>query len=761
MTQWPFSAHHEELRNHVRKFVEKELAPHADEWEETEDFPDWVFNRMGELGFLGLVYPRIYGGQERDYLSKIVLAEEMRHCGSGGLCLALQVQTDMAVPPVYKFGTEAQKRKYLIPAIKGEKIFCLGITEPEAGSDIAAIQTTARKVPGGWEINGGKIFITNGRRAHVMTLLAKSQNEAGAPLGLSLFLVETATEGFSILRVLKKVGMDPSDTAEIQFDRLFVPDDALLGREGGGGMAIQWQLQGERLTGAAGTLAAAQHTLDYALAQFRQEEGRNLGLGNDPVNQELLGLTAELEAVRQLIHTTAWRVSRDQHPVREVAMTKLLAARTGWAVTDNVLRLCRSAGSAPGPDLQRAWRDMRLVRIGGGADEVMREIISRTDQPSDDRLDSDIYGDANDAFREEVRVFLRRDLASFVDEWDANRGMPKPVFRQLGERRLLGLVLPTEAGGEVTGPLHDAIVTEELARLGSGGVAGSFWVHKDVVIPLLSYLGTPDQRRMWLKRCIRGEVVGAIAASPSRGHVVETAFSAARRGRGWVLNGSRDSVVNALVADFTIVPARVEDSSSRVAFFLVEASTPGYAVRPQRTLGWHSAHIGQLTLTEAHVPDSERMERPAAAGGIVPSIDRGWSSLTLALTHLVWAERAYSLAKTYGTSRKAFGRELSKFQVWRHRFADAASRIEATRSLCYSALRLFAAGEDAAARAEQAAAFAAMTSFHVADEGVQVHGGRGYLREFAIQRLWRDAWMGAASSGVASEASLTPGRLGS
>src|ERR671915_327430 len=213
---WPFSPEHDELRRSIRSFVETELAPHAEEWEEAKDFPDWVFKRMGDLGLLGLAYPEEYGGGGGDYLCNIVLGEEMTRSNSGGVAMAIAVQTDMAVPPLFKFGTEEQKQRYLVPAIKGEKIFCLGITEPDAGSDVASISTTATKVDAGWLVNGRKTFITNGRRAHAMTLVAKSDRDAGHH-GISLFLVDTDAPGFDVARVLDKVGMHSSDTAEISF----------------------------------------------------------------------------------------------------------------------------------------------------------------------------------------------------------------------------------------------------------------------------------------------------------------------------------------------------------------------------------------------------------------------------------------------------------------------------------------------------------------------------------------------------------------
>ncbi|MEO8323094.1 MAG: acyl-CoA dehydrogenase family protein, partial [Actinomycetota bacterium] len=196
---WPFEPHHDELRASVRAFVDAELAPHADEWESDGFFPDSVFRRMGELGFLGLSYPEEYGGGGGDYLCNVVLAEELSRCNSGGVAMAIAVQTDMAVPPVHKFGSAEQKKKYLTAAISGEKIFCLGISEPDAGSDVAGIKTTAKKVEGGWIVNGAKLWITNGKRADCMTLVAKTDRDAGHQ-GISLFIVDTDTPGYHVRR---------------------------------------------------------------------------------------------------------------------------------------------------------------------------------------------------------------------------------------------------------------------------------------------------------------------------------------------------------------------------------------------------------------------------------------------------------------------------------------------------------------------------------------------------------------------------------
>src|SRR3954464_9472727 len=238
-----FTDEHEALRESIHAFVVKELAPHAEEWEETT-FPASVFARMGELGFLGLSMPEVYGGQGGDYFCNLVLAEELSHSGSGGLCMGIAVHTDMATPPILQFGTDEQKRDYLVPCIRGEKISCLGITEPDAGSDVSGIRTRAVRDGGERGITGGKTHITNGHRADFIVLVTKTDPDAGYD-GFTLFLVDMDAPGVVREKRLEKLGMHASDTALLAFDDVRVPPDAVLGQIGKGFYHIMWELQGE------------------------------------------------------------------------------------------------------------------------------------------------------------------------------------------------------------------------------------------------------------------------------------------------------------------------------------------------------------------------------------------------------------------------------------------------------------------------------------------------------------------------------------
>jgi alkylation response protein AidB-like acyl-CoA dehydrogenase len=372
-----FSDEHDQLRESIHRFVVKELAPHAEEWEETT-YPDSVFRRMGELGFLGLDKPVRYGGQGGDYYSALVLAEEMSYSHSGGLAMGLAVHTDMAMPPILAFGTEEQKQQWVVPAIKGEKILCLGITEPDAGSDVAAIKTRAVRDGEDYLINGSKTYITNGHRADVIVLVTKTDPDAGYE-GFSLFLVPMDAPGVIREKRLQKLGMHASDTALLAFQDVRVPASAMLGQEGKGFYHIMWELQGERLIGAAGAVAGGQRCFERTLqyAQERRAFGRPIG-HFQVIRHKFAEMATKLETARQMVYTTAWRFANGEYPVREISIAKLYASRIAVEVADECIQIHGGAGYMKEYGVERSWRDLRLNRIGAGTDEIMLDVIGRS-----------------------------------------------------------------------------------------------------------------------------------------------------------------------------------------------------------------------------------------------------------------------------------------------------------------------------------------------------------------------------------------------
>ncbi|HVA18732.1 MAG TPA: acyl-CoA dehydrogenase family protein [Solirubrobacteraceae bacterium] len=371
----PFTEEHEELRASVRGFIDRELAPHAQQWEQDEWFPDEVFGKLAKQGLLGLKYPTGLGGQGGDYLHEAVLCEEMARIGSGGTAAGIGAHINIATPPIWKFGTEEQKQHYLVPSIAGERIGALGITEPGAGSDVAAISTRAERVDGGFLVNGEKTYITNGVRAHFIVTAVKTTAEGGHH-GISFLIVDRG-EGVTSSK-LQKLGWHASDTATIAFDDVFVPEENLLGTLNEGFALIMANFQWERLAMALGAVGAM--TLAWErTAQFAQERnafGRPLS-GHQAIRHKLVDLATSAHTCRCVTYDALRRFVAGEEPLKEVTMAKLLTQRACFELMDECLQIHGGAGYMKEVWVQRAARDARLGPIGGGSDEIMREILGR------------------------------------------------------------------------------------------------------------------------------------------------------------------------------------------------------------------------------------------------------------------------------------------------------------------------------------------------------------------------------------------------
>ena len=371
-----FRDEHEIFRKTLRDFIEKELVPHVDEWEAAELFPREVFNRCGELGFLGVHYPEELGGSGGDYWYSVVWGEELVRARCSGLAMALAVQTDMATPIINELGTKEQKEEFLVPAIRGEYIAALGISEPNCGSDVASIQTTAKTDGDDYIINGAKLWITNGTRADFITLAVRTGGPGYG--GVSLVLFPTKTKGFKVTRKLKKAGNHASDTAELAFEDCRIPRRYLLGEENQGFYYIMMNFQGERLIAAVKAVSASQMNLDRAI-QYMQERsafGRPI-LKFQVWRHTMAELFTEVEAARWLTYRACDLFNRKQDAIKEITMAKLFAGELLNKVTDRCMQAHGGFGYAEEFGVARAWRDARLITIGGGTSEIMKEILSK------------------------------------------------------------------------------------------------------------------------------------------------------------------------------------------------------------------------------------------------------------------------------------------------------------------------------------------------------------------------------------------------
>jgi len=372
----PFTDEHEELRQSIRGFLERELAPHAQEWEEQRWFPNELFPRLAAQGLLGLKYPPQYGGQGGDYLHEAVLCEEMARIGSGGTAAGIGAHVNIATPPIWKFGSEEQKQRFLAPAIRGEKIGALGITEPGAGSDVASLRTRAEPTEGGFLVSGEKTYITNGVRADFIVTAVKT-TAAGGHHGISFLIVERG-EGVSSAK-LEKLGWHASDTATIAFEEVFVPEQNLLGPLHEGFKLIMANFQWERLAMALGAVGAMQLAWERtaAFARERHAFGRPLS-GHQAIRHKLVDLASSAYAGRCVTYDALRRFVAGEEPIGEVTMAKLLTQRAAFELMDACLQIHGGAGYMREYWVERAARDARLGPIGGGSDEIMREILSRS-----------------------------------------------------------------------------------------------------------------------------------------------------------------------------------------------------------------------------------------------------------------------------------------------------------------------------------------------------------------------------------------------
>ncbi|MBO6538080.1 MAG: acyl-CoA dehydrogenase family protein [Rhizobiaceae bacterium] len=372
-----FTPEHEELRRTVAKFVAAEINPHADKWEAAEEFPSHeLFKKLGDLGLLGIKYDPAYGGLGLDFSYSMVMAEELGLCDCGGVPMAIGVQTDMCTPAMNRFGSDEIKRDFLAPAISGDAVGCLGVSEPGGGSDVAAVKTTARADGDDLVISGTKMWITNGIKADWCCLLANT-NDGPPHKNKSLIAVPMDAKGIERQKI-KKIGMNSSDTAQLFFDDVRVPRRNIIGQEGMGFTYQMLQFQEERLYSAASSIKGFDRLIDLTIEYTgqRQTFGKPI-LDNQVVHFRLAELRTEIEALRALTWSAIEQYVSGRDVTRLASMAKLKTGRLAREVSDTCLQYWGGMGYTFDNPVSRAFRDTRLVSIGAGADEIMLGIIAK------------------------------------------------------------------------------------------------------------------------------------------------------------------------------------------------------------------------------------------------------------------------------------------------------------------------------------------------------------------------------------------------
>lgn len=372
-----FTEEHEMLRDTLRRFIADRVLPHGDAWETAGFVPRDVLREMGSLGLLGMRYDPAYGGAGLDTIANAIFAEELGRSTYGGFAVTVLVHTDMASTHLYHAGTEAQKQRWMPGITRGETITAVAMTEPDAGSDLASMRTTATRTDGGWRINGAKTFITNGVHADLYFVAAKT-GEASRNRQITMFAIEKGTPGFTVARELEKHGWWSSDTAELHFDNCSVPESDVIGEEGRGFYALVHNLQNERIVLGAQAMGEAMKAIELTLDWVKTRNAFGAPLWEkQTIRHRLAQRLAEVEAARALVFNTAWRDARGEKVAAEVSMIKALCGELVNRVMYDCVQFHGGMGYMRESTIERMARDARVQAIGGGASEVMLEEIAK------------------------------------------------------------------------------------------------------------------------------------------------------------------------------------------------------------------------------------------------------------------------------------------------------------------------------------------------------------------------------------------------
>ena len=375
MSLSPFTEEHELLRQSVQKFVAKEITPNVEEWEKNEHCEKEVFKKMGEKGFFGVSFPEEYGGGGMDFWGAVAVIRELAYANVGGLSMSLYAHTYLPLPLLVALGTDEQKRDYLVPALAGEKIAALAITEPGAGSDVGGITTTAKDMGDHYILNGSKMFITNGNLADFIVVVART----GEGMDITLLIVDTNTEGFSSIAVKNKLGMDSSDTAQLFFEDCKIPKSAVVGQQGNGFYYIMNNFQEERLLAAVTGMYVAEWALGKAKKYSLERKAFGREIGKFQVTRHKIAqMAVTVEACRSIsFRAVAEFIEHGNKAETIITMAKAFVSEESIKVINEALQIHGGAGYIEDYGIARAWRDARLLTIGAGTTEIMHEILGK------------------------------------------------------------------------------------------------------------------------------------------------------------------------------------------------------------------------------------------------------------------------------------------------------------------------------------------------------------------------------------------------
>ncbi|MEM6966387.1 MAG: acyl-CoA dehydrogenase family protein [Bacteroidota bacterium] len=763
MTQHLFTEEHELFRQSLRAFIDKEVQPYVDQWEEKRRIPRSVWKKMGAMGFLGLSYPEAYGGSNLDFFYDVVFNEELGRVNSGGFTITQQVVQYMSCPYILKYGSERLKQKYLPGIISGELISSIGITEPGAGSDAQNIQTRAIKSGDHYIVNGSKTFITNAVYGDFIITVVKTNPDAGAA-GVSLLVIDRNAEGVSA-RKLKKLGWHASDTAELNFDNVKVPIENLIGEEGKGFYYLMNGLQLERLCFIPCSVVAMETAIEKTLQYMSEREAFGKTINKFQVlRHRIAQLASEVEALKAFSYHCSQLYAQDVYDVKLCSMAKLISTELQEKVATQCLQFYGGYGFMEEYPLARMYRDVRIGTIGGGSSEIMREIISKIVIDSIDYKKAEssfslpthnsavsYFTEEHHMFRQTLRDFFKKEVTPYIDQWEKDGQLPQSIFKKMGDMGLFGLSIPEEYGGTNADIWYSVILHEEMAKVNSGGFAATIGAHFFLAMTHINGEGNHEQKIKYLIPGCEGTLTGCMAVTEPFGgsDVKALRTTAIRDGDEFIINGSKTFITHGVKSDYIVAACKTnpEAGANGVSMIVIERDRPGVSATMLHKLGWHASDTGEIAFDDVRVPVNNLLG--AENAGFFYIMEHFVSErLAMAIGAVSASEAALEATLKYMNERKAFGRKINQFQVLRHTIAQLATEIECRKQFVYSLYDKYAKGEYLVKEASMAKLVCTQLADKVTFECLQMFGGYGYMEDYPLARMWRDARLGQIGGGT-------------
>lgn len=761
MKQYYFTEEHELFRSSLKEFLAKEVAPNINQWEKDRRLPRDIFKKVGDMGYFGLLFPEKYGGLDLDFFYAVIFLEETAKMNSGGFGASIQAHLFLALKHLAAEGTEAQKQKYLVSGINGDLIGCLAISEPDAGSDVAAMRATAIKDGEEYVLNGSKMFITNGVYSDFLIVAAKTNPDDKAK-GISLFIVDRDSEGLSASNI-EKLGWHASDTGDISFDNVRIPASNLLGEEGQGFLYIMHHFALERLILAIGGIAAADLALEKALqyTSERQAFGRTINKFQ-VLRHDIAQMASEIEVLRWFNYDLAERFDKGEYIVKEAAMTKLLSTELALKVSDQCLQMFGGYGFTEEYPMARMYRDNMLGPIGGGTSEIMCEIIAKMlidDKSYASALNgkgvsatgAKYFTEEHELFRQSLRAFLEKEAIPHIDQWEKDGRISRDIWTKMGDMGFLGLSYPEKYGGKGLDFFYDVVFNEELARCWSGGFSITQQVTQYMSSPYILKYASDELKNKYLPKIISGEWIGCIGITePGAGSdVVNIQTKAIREGDHYIVNGSKTFITNGVYGDFVIGVVKTDPKAgvAGVSLLIIDLKSEGVSARKIDKLGWNASDTAELSFDNVKVPVTNLI---GEEGKGFYYLMNGLQLERLATlpAGIVSMERALALTMQYMSERKAFGRPINKFQVLRHRMARMAADVEALKSFTYLCCKVYADNIYDVKLCSIAKLLVAEKVNEVAAKCLHIYGGYGFTEAYPMARFYRDCRVGTIGGGA-------------